>query len=291
MVCLGASFPRWRGRGLESKSRAVFLLATVVLAVQSLSVALPTARAFSLNYSDDVWTYLTVSGPDLTKPGSVESYIVSGRLAVTMTGYVHVAFWLDTSSQASRVVYEDDAMSPGPSGAGYTFTKIFQVCIPIDAIENRLVYAKLDVCGRHFSSFAVSLVQNQTESELQSQIASLQSQVSNLLSQIAMLESDKASLQANGSDLRNQIDSLTSQANGLQSQVDNVRVQSSTATNLFWVTTAIAAVFAFTTAFLSVRGRRRKAPQRPPDDCQCALLDFMKEPQNQKRCASRAHRL
>jgi hypothetical protein len=245
---------------LELKGKAVFLLATAVLAVQSLSAALPTTRALSLSYTDDVWAYLTVSGPDLTRPGTVESYVVSGKLAVTTTGYVHVTFWLDTSSQASRVVCEDDAMSLGPSGAGYSFTKIFQVCIPADAVENRYVYAKLDVSGKHFSSFAVSLVQNQTESELQSQIAFLQSQVNNLLSQIAKLESDKASLQANGSDLRNQINSLASQANGLQSQVDDVRVQSSNVTSLFWVTTTIATVFALTTAFLSVRGRKRKPP-------------------------------
>ena len=251
---------RWRGRDLESRGKAAFLLATVVLAAQSLWVAFPTARALSLNYTDDVWAYLTVSGPDLTRPGSVESYIVSGKLTVTMTGYVHITFWLDTSSQASKVVCEDDAMSPGPSGAGYAFTKIYQVCIPADALDNRHVYVKLDVSGKHFSSFAVTLVQNQTKSELQSQIASLQSQLSNLLSQVASLQSDKASLQANGSDLRNQIDSLTAQANGLQSQVDDVRAQSINTTSLFWVTTAVAAVFAFTTVFLSVRGRRRKTP-------------------------------
>jgi len=245
---------------LEPRGRTAFLLAAALLATQGLFAALPTARAFSLNYADDVWAYLTVSGPDLIKPGSVASYVVSGKLAVTMTGYVHVTFWLDTNSQASMVVCEDDAMSPGPSGAGYTFTKVFQVCIPADAIDNHPVYAKLDVSGKHFSSFVVSLVQNQTISELQSQIATLQFQLRNLLSQVASLQSDKASLQANGSDLRNQINSLTAQADGLQSQVDDVRVQSSTATNLFWVTTAIAAVFAFTTVFLSARGRRRKTP-------------------------------
>ena len=250
--------PKWQGRDLESKGKAAFLLATVVLAVQGLSVALPTVRALSLNYTDDVWAYLTVSGPDLTRPGSVEAYIVSGKLAVTMTGYVHITFWLDTSSQASKVVYEDDAMSPGPSGAGYTFTKIYQVCIPADAIDNRHVYVKLDVSGKHFSSFAVSLVQNQTNSELLSKIASLQSQLNNLLSQVTGLQSDKTSLQAKGSDLKNQLDDLTAQTNGLQSQVDDVLAQSSNAASLFWVTTATAAVFAFTTAFLSIRGRRRK---------------------------------
>ncbi len=250
--------PKWQGGDLESKGKAAFLLATVVLVVQGLSAALPTARALSLNYTDDVWAYLTVSGPDLTRPGSVEAYIVSGKLTVTMTGYVHITFWLDTSSQASKVVYEDDAMSPGPSGAGYTFTKIYQVFIPADAIDNRHVYVKLDVSGKHFSSFAISLVQNQTNSELLSQIASLQSQLNNLLSQVAGLQSDKTSLQANGSDLKNQLDDLTAQTNGLQSQVDDVRAQSSNAASLFWLTTATAAVFAFTTAFSLIRGRRRK---------------------------------
>jgi len=75
---------------------------------------------------------------------------------------------------------------------------------------------------------------------------------------VAGLQSDKTSLQANGSDFKNQLDDLTAQKNGLQFQVDDVLAQSNNAASLFWLKTATAAVFAFTTAFLSIRGRTRK---------------------------------
>ena len=54
------------------------------LSVQEIN-SLYNAEAFS--YSDDVWNYLTITGPDLVKPGDVGSYTVSGML----TAAIHMA--------------------------------------------------------------------------------------------------------------------------------------------------------------------------------------------------------
>jgi FtsZ-binding cell division protein ZapB len=243
---------------MRKQSRKRIVESILVFGVLGLLILIPNVKALSFTYNDDVWTYLTVSGPDLTKAGNTESYTVSGKLSVTASGSVHIRFWLDTSSQLSKIVLEEDVLPSGTYGAGYTFTKTYQVFIPADAINNKYIYAKMDTSTRHFSNFGISLVQNPTYSELQSQVASLQSQVSNLQSQVTSLQGQIDTLQTNNTNLQTQVNSLSSQVGSLQSQVSDMNSKNTLSTNLLYVATVLTVVFIATTIYFAVRKPKAK---------------------------------
>lgn len=236
---------------MRKQSRKRIVESILVFGVLGLLILIPNVKALSFTYNDDVWTYLIVSGPDLTKAGNTESYTVSGKLSVSASGFVHIRFWLDTSSQLSKVVLEEDVLPSGTRDAGYTFTKTYQVFIPTDAINNKYIYAKMDTSTRHFSNFGISLVQDPTYSELQSQVTSLQSQVNSLQGQVS-------SLQTNNTNLQTQVNNLNSQVSSLQSQVSDMNSKNTFSTNLLYVATVLAVVFIATTIYLAVRKPKAK---------------------------------
>lgn len=227
------------------KGSRLLVFSVLAMGILWLSLA-PNAKALSFTY-DDPSINLTVSGPDLAKPGNTESFTVSGSFTVgTIYDFVNITLWLETSSQPSKVILEKVALPPGAYNEGYTFTKTFQVFIPNDAINDRYVYANMTTNIRQFSKIVISLVQNPTYTELQSQATSLQSQVNSL-------QADKNELQSQIDSLNSNITDLETKINGLQSQLRDIRLQDTNATNLSLVAIGIAAVFIATTIFLVFR--------------------------------------
>jgi len=234
------------------KGSGLLVLGVLIMGILWLSLA-QNAKALSFTYSDPSIN-LTVSGPDLAKPGNTESYTVSGSFtAGTLYDFVNITLWLETSSQPSKVILEEVALQPGSYNLGYTFTKTFQVFIPNDAVNDRYVYSNLTTSIRQFSKISVSLVQNPTYTELQSQVTSLQSQVNSLQADKNELQSQIDSLNSNVTDLKSRNSDLNAQMNSLQSQLNDIRVQDTNATNLSLLAIGIAAVFVATTVFFALR--------------------------------------
>ncbi len=183
------------------------------------------AQAFT--YSDDVWDYLTVTGPDLIKPGNVGSYTVSGRLSSAIPyGGVNVSFMVDTSSQLSKVILTDTPVPDvGFRPEGYNFTKTYQLAIPSDALNNRFVKAQLNATSRTFTAFGVSMVQSPSYSELESLVSSLQAQIASLNSQITSLQSNVSSLQSQIQTLQSEKANLTSQLSNANAQISSLQSQ------------------------------------------------------------------
>lgn len=239
------------------KDKKLLVLDVLVIGILWLSLA-PMAKGLVFTYSDNVIN-LTVSGPDLAKPGTNETFTVSGKFAVVANDFVYIVLWLNTSSQPFKVILEEYALPPRTYNATDTFSKTYQVLIPNDAINNRCIYANVTTSIRHFS-FDISLVQNPTYTELQSQVTALQSQLSSLQAQNDDLQSQVNGLQADKSQLRSQVDSLNSdvtnlnsQISSLQSQLNDIRAQDTNATNLSLFAMAVAAVFVVTTIFFALR--------------------------------------
>ncbi|MCJ7762422.1 hypothetical protein MUP38_03070, partial [Candidatus Bathyarchaeota archaeon] len=69
-------------RTINKKQAIVSIL---VLAFFSSLVLAPNTKALNLTYSNAVWTSLTISGPDQTKPGNTETYTISGSLGNNMS--------------------------------------------------------------------------------------------------------------------------------------------------------------------------------------------------------------
>lgn len=241
------------------KKNKLLALNVLIIGILWLSLA-PNAKALSFTYSDNIIAYLVISGPDFAKPGNTESYSVSGSFAVVTNDFVHIRLWLDTSSRPSNVILDEDALPPGTYGAGYAFTKTYNVSVPNDAVNDKCIYANLTTSIRQFSKFSISLVQNPTYNELQSQISILQTQTDNLRLQINSLQSDKSELQSqisslnsNVTDLKSVNSNLSAQMDKLQSQLNDIRIQDANATSLSLFAIMVAAVFVIATIYLAVR--------------------------------------
>jgi len=166
----------------------------ILIGILAMMSFVQNAEAFRLWFSDDVWFELSVEGPSLTKPGNTETYTVSGTLwgvgyakDPKTTTKVHIKFWVVTYSQAYKVLLEEDALPYGTYPAGHNFTKTYQISIPTDAVNNGIVWAKLDTSTTNFSDFCVSLIQDPTYSELESQIKNLQYQLENIRTAVTSL--------------------------------------------------------------------------------------------------------
>ena len=181
---------------------AVLVLVSIVLA--------PSAKALTLSYNDSVWSSLSVTGPDVTRPGNSEIYTVSGRLSLNMTGSVHVTLWLNSTSQVQKTLLNTIVLPSGTYQAGNNFVQSYQVIIPSDAANNKYLYANLDAGASHFTSIILTLVQNPTYSELQTQVVQLQTNVTNLGSQVNNLQTQLDAAKANSTSLQNQLTSLNS---------------------------------------------------------------------------------
>ncbi len=191
-------------------------------------IQIPLVRALNMNYADTTWEYLTLTGPYLTKPGNTEIYTISGKLIANMSGAVHIKLWLYNDLQYLKVLVDDDALLTGNYLSTSSFAKSYQVTIPDDADNNKYIYATVDAGTRHVTSFAITLVQNPTYAELQSQLSQAQAQVTNLTSQLNNLNSSLTQNFANQiADLNNQILLLQTINSSLQTQVKNLQKQNS----------------------------------------------------------------
>jgi predicted nuclease with TOPRIM domain len=199
-------------------------------------VEVPIAQALSFNYADSTWQSLTVKGPDVTKQGNVEAFTVSGMLLGNMTGSVRLKLWLFSSSQV-RVLFDDFVLAPGFYLAGSSFIEAYLVTIRSDADNNKYIYASL-TAGSSLYNFTLSLVQNPTYAELQTQVALMQANISSLTSQLnslqnsySKLETQLASLQLNYNNLQNNytnlINNSTSEKSLLLAQINALTINNS----------------------------------------------------------------
>jgi len=248
---------------LNKKQLIVSALAISVLA--SLVLA-PSAKALSFNYSDSFLSYLTVSGsPDVTKPGSITTANVTGKLvAANQSAIFHITFYMDTVTQPSTVLVEADIALPINNGVG---TVQYAVPIPLDALNNTYLYANISDNTRFFSKIPISLIQNPTYTELQSQASSLTAQLNSLQAQLSILQVNNADLQSqvtelhrqvntlqlNSTNLQTIVDNFSAQITSLKSQVKELQSQNGTTSILMYIAAFVAAVFIATTGyFLSV---------------------------------------
>ena len=207
-------------RTLNKKQVLVGILAITVLA--SLMLA-PSAKAMNITYSNTFFTYLTITGPDQTRPGNTETYTISGSLGSNMSGSVRLRLWLYTNTQTLRILIDTDVLATGNYLAGSFFIKSYPIIIPSDADNNKYVYAQIDAGTSRLTNLTVTLVQNPTYSELQTQVSQLQTQVNNLTTQLSTLQNQLNTLQANNTNLQNQVGNLTIEKAALQLQVNNLQ--------------------------------------------------------------------
>lgn len=164
---------------LKQMGRQIFAILMLGLCFLIVNNFVHDAKSLILDFNDENWSDLKVSGPDLVKPGETQSYLVSGTLGRVGLESIHVKFWLDTSSQTQKVVLEADPLVSGIYNTGYELNATYQIFIPTDAINNSYMHVKLDTATKHFYS-AVSLVQKPTYVEIQSQNSNLQSQLNSI---------------------------------------------------------------------------------------------------------------
>jgi predicted nuclease with TOPRIM domain len=197
---------------LHKKQLIVSALAIVVL---TSIVFAPASKALNFNFKDNFLSSITVSGnPDVTKPGGIVTANVTGRLFLAnQSAIFHIKFYLDTLTQSSLVIVEADLALPINNGVG---TVQYAVPIPPEALNNTYLYASVYDDVRNFTKIPVSLIQNPTYSELQSQVSQLQTQVASLNAQLNNIQSNNTSLQS-------QINILQSEKALLQVQVNNLQ--------------------------------------------------------------------
>ena len=183
-------------------SLAVLVLVSIVFA--------PSAKALTLTFNDSVWSSLSVTGPDVTRPGNSEIFTVKGGLSLNMTGSVHVTLFLNSTSNVQETLLNTIVLASGTYLAGNGFVQSYQVTIPNDAANNKYIYANLDAGASHFTNIVLTLVQNSTYPELQTQIVQLQANVTSLSAQVNSLQTQLNTAKANSTSLQNQLTSVNS---------------------------------------------------------------------------------
>ena len=199
---------------LHKKQLIVSALAIVVLT--SIAFA-PASKALNFNFKDNFLSSITVSGnPDVTKPGGIVTANVTGKLVLAnQSAIFHIKFYLDTSTQSSLVLVEADLALPTNNRVG---TVQYAVPIPPEALNNTYLYASVYDDVRNFTKIPVSLIQNPTYTELQSQVSQLQTQVASLNAQLN-------NIQGNNTGLKSQINTLQSEKASLQAQVNDLQAE------------------------------------------------------------------
>jgi hypothetical protein len=153
------------------------------LVIASIMIT-PSAMAFTPSFTDPTSVDLSVSGSTSPlKPGDTVVFTVSLTLNTYLYGNAHVRIWLNTSSQATIYLVDQDLMAYRNWTAGSSFNQPYTVVIPSDAANNNYVYATVDVNSinsKRFPNLIVALIQNPTYSGLQTQNVQLQATLTSL---------------------------------------------------------------------------------------------------------------
>ena len=164
----------------HKKHIIMIIFATAIL---STLVFTPSVQALSFNCSDNFVNYVTVSGsPDLAKPGDSITINVSGKLTLNATSQAdtfHVKFLVDTLTETQKPIAEGDLVLPADSSVG---TSQYSIAIPADVINNTYLYMSMTDGVRIYAQVSITLIQNPTYPDLQSQVQSLYSINNNLKS-------------------------------------------------------------------------------------------------------------
>jgi hypothetical protein len=236
----------------------------VVIGVLSVVCAVPKGNALTVNYGDDYWNHVIVTGPDTVEPGNVESYTVEAKLRLQANTAVKVTFIVDTASEQSKIILEETPVPflnyPG-GGAGYvagaTFSKTYKVTIPNDAINNTFVRCNI---GTELASVstAVSWVQDPTYSSLQDQISSLNSTLAILQSTYGGSASEIMSLQSLVLTLQSEKENLQNQLNATQCSLDDANTKLNSSNYSMYGALLTAVVFIIVSVVLAVLLTRKR---------------------------------
>jgi predicted nuclease with TOPRIM domain len=207
IVALGLDMKLRKGRSVLATLLAGLILTLLVLA--------PSAQALTLNYSDSIWATLSVTGPDITKPGNSEVYTVQGRLAANMTGSVRLSLTLNSTAGATVALLSATVLASGNYITGNSFIQSYNVVIPSDAANNKYIYATVEAGASHLNTLVVSLVQSPTYGEQQTLIAQLQANVTDLSDEINSLKAQLNDAQAGSEGVQEQLESLNQTYNSL----------------------------------------------------------------------------
>lgn len=103
----------WVGNMKTARKKQIFIGLLLILAVTPPFALFPKAKGLALTYNDSVWAALSVTGPDVTRPGNTEIYTISGRTAINMTGSVRIIIWLNSTAQTPVTLLDYYVVTPG----------------------------------------------------------------------------------------------------------------------------------------------------------------------------------
>ena len=155
------------------KKQLYIIIAVTAFLISLLSV--PSTQALNFSSSDNSLNYLIVTGtPDLAKPGDTISVIITGKLAVASNASdtFQITFIVDTASQPAKTITNGNLVLPGDATEA---TSSFSIAIPTDTITNTYLYMTMRDDSRTYSKIPITLIQNPTYLELQTQNNDLQS--------------------------------------------------------------------------------------------------------------------
>jgi hypothetical protein len=160
---------------METLGKKTVLFCILAFAVLASAFLAPTAQALNFNASDNLINYLIVSAsPDTTKPGATVVVNVSGKLGANSSGIdiFHIQLFVDTVAGPGKIVAEGNLVLPNDGNAG---TATYSAVIPSDAIDNTYLYLNMNDGNRSYARVSLSLIQNPTYTEIQSENQSLKS--------------------------------------------------------------------------------------------------------------------
>jgi hypothetical protein len=252
---------------LKKQLKQLAIAFFAVIGALSVVCAVPRGNALTVHYGDDYWNHVIVTGPDIVKPGNVESYTVEAKLRIQANTAVKVTFAVDTASEQSKIILEETPVpyiTSSPGGgyvAGATFSKTYNITIPNDAINNTFVMCYI---GTELSSFdtAVSWVQDPTFSSLQDQISSLNSTIAILQSTYGGSASEIMSLQSLVLTLQSEKANLQNQLNATQCSLDDANAKLSSSNYSMYGAFLTAVVFIIVSVVLAVLLTRKRTTEK-----------------------------
>ncbi len=150
----------------------------LTLFIVGFSTDLQGVKAFNWNYYDGIWD-IRVFAPDVIKPGKTENFTVYVMLHQARNDTLHLRLYLNTTTQTNWVIFEGDILPYTQHPLGYYLTWVRNITIPVNAVNNGYIRARLETIDKYFNAMIVSVVQEPPYSTLQSQVTTLSLQIAN----------------------------------------------------------------------------------------------------------------
>ncbi|MBN1682714.1 hypothetical protein JW865_04085 [Candidatus Bathyarchaeota archaeon] len=206
--------------------KKLLLVTVLTIIIFGIVIDIQSVDAFNWTYDEDIWN-LRVFAPDVTSPGKTENFTIFCMLHEARNETLHVRFYLNTTTQLNKVIYEADILTLAEYPTNFYFTWLQNITIPINAVNNGYLKVQIETVDKYFYSMVVTLIQEPTYSSLQNQINVLNQQIvnytvqiNNLNIMISSLEASKLTLQNHVTNLTIQVTTLLNDKTLLQSQID-----------------------------------------------------------------------